>query len=157
MIGENQSAGPRIRIGQHSIAGLKEKNDDSYGVVVPTGTLLATHGIAMAIADGMSTSEGAKEASENCIKSFLEDYYCTHASWSVKKSVGVVLQATNAWLFAQGQTRYQSAHGMVSTFSGVVLKNGTAHVFHTGDSRIARLRDGRMEPVTRDHRAARLR
>ena len=152
MTAEPQGTGPRIRIGQYSIAGKKPHNDDSYGVVVPEGALLSTHGIAMAIADGMSTSEGAKEASENCIKSFLEDYYCTHASWSVKKSVGVVLQATNAWLFAQGQTRYQSAHGMVSTFSGVVLKNGTAHVFHTGDSRISRLRDGRLEPLTRDHR-----
>ena len=147
------TAGPRIRIGQHSIAGVKRHNDDSYGVVVPAGALLATHGIAMAIADGMSTSEGAKEASENCIKSFLEDYYCTHASWSVKKSVGVVLQATNAWLYAQGQARHQSAHGMVSTFSGLVLKNGTAHVFHAGDSRIARLRDGQLEPLTRDHRS----
>ena len=147
------TAGPRIRIGQHSIAGLKKQNDDSYGIVVPSRQLLATHGIAMAIADGMSTSEGAKEASENCIKSFLEDYYCTHASWSVKKSVGVVLQATNAWLYAQGQARHQSAHGMVSTFSGLVLKNGTAHVFHAGDSRIARLRDGQLEPLTRDHRS----
>ena len=83
-----ETAGPRVSVGQHSIAGAKDRNDDSYGVVVPTDALLATHGIAMAIADGMSSSEGAKEASECCVKSFLEDYYCTHASWSVKKSVG---------------------------------------------------------------------
>ena len=143
----------RIRLGQHSIAGAKERNDDSYGVVVPAPPLLTTHGIAMAIADGMSTSEGAKEASESCIKSFLEDYYCTHASWSVKKSAGVVLQAINAWLYAQGQARHDSDRGMVTTFSGLILKNGTAHLFHAGDSRIGRVRDGRLEPLTRDHRA----
>ena len=146
-------AGPRIRIGQHSIAGAKERNDDSYGIVVPKGPALVTHGIAMAIADGMSTSEGAKEASENCVKSFLEDYYCTHASWSVKKSAGVVLQATNSWLYAQGQSLHHSERGMVSTFSGLILKNGTAHTFHAGDSRISRVRGGRLEPLTRDHRA----
>ncbi len=145
-------SGPRVSVGQHSIAGAKDRNDDSYGVVVPTDALLSTHGIAMAIADGMSSSEGAKEASENCVKSFLEDYYCTHASWSVKKSVGVVLKAVNSWLFAQGQRQHHSDRGMVSTFSGLVLKGGTAHVFHAGDCRISRLRDGRLEALTREHR-----
>ena len=141
-----------MTVGQNSIAGIKARNDDSYGVVVPTGADLATHGIAMAIADGMSSSEGAKEASEHCIKVFLEDYYCTHASWSVKKSASVVLTALNQWLTAQGQRRHQSDRGMVSTFSGVVLKSGMAHVFHAGDCRIGRWRDGSQELLTRDHR-----
>src|SRR4051794_35342568 len=104
---------PKISIGQYSIAGRKERNDDSYGVVVPSPALVATHGIAMAIADGMSSSEGAKEASECAIKSFLEDYYCTHASLSVKKSVGVVLKAVNSWLYAQSQREYQAERAMV--------------------------------------------
>ncbi len=148
----SEATGPRVRVGQHSVAGAKERNDDSYGVVVPVAALLATHGIAMAVADGMSSSEGAKEASENCVKSFLEDYYATHASWSVKKSVGVVLKAVNSWLYAQGQRQHDSERGMVSTFSGLVLKGGTAHIFHAGDSRISRLRGGRLEPLTREHR-----
>ena len=97
--------GPAVSVGQHSIAGAKERNDDSYGVVVPKPPLLSSKGIAMAIADGMSSSEGAKEASENCVKSFLQDYYSTAESWTVKKSVGVVLKAINSWLYAQGQQR----------------------------------------------------
>ena len=144
--------GPRVGIGQHSIAGRKERNDDSYGVVVPADVLLATHGIAMAIADGMSSSEGAKEASECAVKSFLEDYYATHASWSVKKSVGVVLKGVNNWLHAQSQRQYLSERGMVTTFSGLILKAGIAHVFHAGDCRISLLRQGRPELLTRDHR-----
>jgi eukaryotic-like serine/threonine-protein kinase len=144
-------AGPRVTVGQHSTAGRKNRNDDSYGVLVPEPPLLAVKGIAMAIADGMSSSEAAKEASENAIKSFLEDYYATAASWTVKKSVGVVLQAVNSWLYGQGQRR-GSDRGMVTTFSGLVLKAGTAHIFHAGDSRICRLRDGLLEPLTRDHR-----
>ena len=151
-IAKASAAGPSIAIGQYSIAGAKVRNDDSYGVVVPTGGLLATHGIAMAIADGMSSSEGAKEASETCVKSFLEDYYCTHASWSVKKSAGVVLTAINNWLYAQGQLHHHSERGMVSTFTGLIVKGGTAHIFHCGDCRISRLHDGAIEPLTRDHR-----
>lgn len=144
---------PAITVGQCSQAGRKARNDDSFGVVVPKGAELVSKGIAMAIADGMSSSEGAKAASETCVKCFLEDYYATHESWTVKKSAALVLKAVNNWLHAQGQTLHGSDVGMVSTFSGVVLKSGTAHVFHVGDSRISLLRGTAIEPLTRDHTA----
>ena len=145
-------SGPAITIGQHSTPGRKERNDDSYGVLIPEPPLLETKGIAMAIADGMSSSEAAKEASESCVKTFLTDYYCTHDSWTVKTSVARVLTAVNRWLYGQGQTQYLSDRAMVTTFSGMVLKSGAAYVFHVGDSRIYLLRDGTIEPLTIDHR-----
>ena len=139
-------------MGQHSETGPKASNDDSFGVMIPSGALLESKGITMAIADGMSSSEAAKAASETCVRSFLEDYYDTHASWTVKTAVGRVLSATNRWLHGQSQINYLSDRGMVSTFSGVVLKSGMAYVFHAGDSRIYLLRDGTIEQLTRDHR-----
>jgi serine/threonine protein phosphatase PrpC len=146
------SGGPAVTIGQHSEAGRKSSNDDSYGVVVPERALLETKGIAMAIADGMSSSEAAKAASEICVKSFLTDYFATHQSWTVKTSVGRVLTATNRWLHGQSEINYLSDRGMVSTFSGVVLKSSVAYVFHVGDSRIYLLRGASMEQLTHDHR-----
>lgn len=142
----------RVAVGQYSDKGRKQRNDDSYGVVTPTGTLLTCKGIAMAIADGMSSSEAAKEASESCVKSFLTDYYATHDSWTVKTSVARVLSATNRWLYGQGQTQYLSDRGMVSTFSGMVVKGTVGYVFHAGDSRITLIRGGEVEPLTNDHR-----
>jgi serine/threonine protein phosphatase PrpC/predicted Ser/Thr protein kinase len=143
---------PQISVGQHSTAGRKERNDDSYGVVVPEAVLLETKGIAMAIADGMSSSEAAKEASETCVRSFLEDYFSTHQSWTVKTSVERVLSAANRWLHSQSEAHYASGRGMVSTFSGVVLKSSMAHIFHAGDSRIYLMRDHSIERLTTDHR-----
>jgi eukaryotic-like serine/threonine-protein kinase len=142
----------QIGISQYSDAGRKARNDDSHGVVVPKGHLLTTKGVAVAIADGMSSSEAAKEASECCVRSFLDDYYATHESWTVKKSVATVLKATNSWLYAQGQRLDFEGRGMVSTFSGVVLKSGSAHLFHVGDSRVWRFRNGCLEQLTSDHR-----
>lgn len=142
-----------IKFHQHSIAGRKSRNDDSYGVVVPkTVELLNAKGIAIAIADGMSASEGAKEASETCVRSFLEDYYATYESWSVKRSVATVLKAVNSWLYAQGQRNDFDERGMVTTFSGLILKSGMLHLFHAGDSRIYRLRGSALEQLTNDHR-----
>lgn len=141
-----------ITVGQHSTAGRKNRNDDSYGVLVPEPVLLETKGVAMAIADGMSSSEAAKEASETCVRSFLDDYFATHQSWTVKTSVERVLSAANRWLHSQSEAHYASGRGMVSTFSGVVLKSSMAYLFHAGDSRIYLLRDGAIERLTTDHR-----
>ena len=86
---------------------------------------------------------------------FLEDYYCTSPAWSVKKSAQQVLMAVNSWLYAQTQQspyRYEKDRGYVCTMSALVLKSTTAHLFHAGDARIYRLRDGLLEQLTHDHR-----
>lgn len=151
---QRQPHAPYVEVGQFTAAGMKSRNDDSFGVLIPEGLDLATRGIAMAIADGMSSSEGAKAASETAVKSFLQDYYATPESWAVKKSAAVVLKAVNNWLHGQGVSRHGTDHGMVTTFSAAILKAGTAHIFHAGDTRVALLRDGAIEPLTRDHRVA---
>ena len=142
----------QIAFSEQSIAGRKSRNDDSYGVIVPRDHTLQSKGIAIAIADGMSSCEAAREASECCVRSFLSDYYATPESWTVKRSVASVLKAVNGWLYAQGQRRDFDERGMVSTFSGIVLRAGTAHIFHAGDSRIWRLRGDTLEQLTVDHR-----
>jgi len=96
-------AGPSISIGQHSEAGRKERNDDSYGVVVPDAALLEAKGIAMAIADGMSSSEAAKIASETCVKTFLEDYYATHPPGRSKPLSGACSQPSIAGCTAKAR------------------------------------------------------
>lgn len=141
-----------IAIGQHSIAGRKEENQDSYGILLPDGDLLALKGMAAAIADGISGSAAAKEASETCVKNLFTDYFSTPDSWSVATSAGRVLGALNRWLFAQSLSRYGSEGAMMSTLSCLILKERTAHIFHIGDSRIWLLREGRLRPLTRDHR-----
>jgi serine/threonine protein phosphatase PrpC len=93
----------------------------------------------------MSGCEAGKEASHCCIVNFLSDYYSTPDSWSVKKSGQKILSATNSWLYSQGQIQYESTKGMVCTLSALIFKSTTAHIFHIGDSRIYRLRQGGFE------------
>lgn len=133
-------------------AGEKAENADAAGAFVPDDTLLMSKGAAAVIADGMSSSEGGREASEVCVTGFLSDYFSTPESWTVKTSASKILGALNRWLCGQGQSRYDSPKGMVTTFSALVIKSTTAHIFHVGDSRIYLFRNGDLEQLTRDHR-----
>ena len=139
-----------VSIGQFSDKGVKDRNEDFYAALIPDDESLETKGITCAIADGMGSCEFAAEASEQCVKSFLNDYYSTPETWSVKHSGGKVLTAINSWLLSQAKN--DTAHSMVTTFSAMVLKSTTAHLFHVGDSRIYRLREGDFECLTNDHR-----
>lgn len=141
-----------ITLGQCTDQGIKAENEDSFGAVFPDDAVLENKGIAIAIADGMSGSEAGKEASEMSVRMFLDDYYCTADTWTVKKAVVNIMSAMNQWLYSQGQRNYDSAKGMVTTFSACVLKSQTMHLFHVGDSRIYRLRDNDLVQLTQDHR-----
>jgi serine/threonine protein phosphatase PrpC len=144
-----------ISLGQHSDKGRKPSNQDFYGAYLPNESLRATKGIAIALADGISSSEVSREASEAAVGGFLTDYYATPATWAVKTSAQRVLQATNAWLYAQtrqSQYRYDLDRGYVCTLSAIVIKSTTAHLFHVGDSRIYQLAGNTLEPLTEDHR-----
>lgn len=145
----------KISIGQHSDKGRKETNQDFHGVVIPKEPLLSAKGIAIALADGISTSNVSHIASESAVKSFLMDYYCTSDSWSVKTSAHRVFAATNSWLNSQtrqSQYIYEKDKGYVCTLSAMVIKSTTAHIFHVGDSRIYRVVGNALEQLTDDHR-----
>ena len=132
--------------------GDKAENADAAAVMCPEDGTLLSKGAIAAIADGMSSSEGGREAAEVCITGFINDYLSTPDSWTVKTSATKVLGAINHWLYSQGQKRYDSAKGMVTTFTGLILKSTTGHVFHVGDSRLYLFRDGDLQLLTRDHR-----
>jgi len=140
-----------IIAGQYSEKGIKEANEDSCAIHVPGGSLLTSKGIVAVIADGVSSSLAGREASETCVRAMVTDYYSTPETWTVRNSCQKVLGATNRWLYGQSQNVHHSGYGMLTTLSAVVIKSTTAHLFHVGDSRIYRMRDGEFEKLTRDH------
>lgn len=144
-----------ISIGQHSDRGRKDSNQDFHGAMIPKQPLLGSKGIAVALADGISSSSVSRVASESAVKGFLTDYYCTSDAWSVKTSAQRVIDATNSWLHAQtrrGPHAYDMDRGYVCTLNVVVIKGRTAHIFHIGDSRVYRVTGSALEQLTEDHR-----
>lgn len=145
----------QISVGQCSDRGRKPTNQDFHGILIPTEPLLSSKGVAVVLADGISSSSVSHIASESAVKSFLSDYYCTSESWSVKTSAQRVLAATNSWLHAQTRRSpdpYDKDRGYVCTVSAMVIKSTTAHIFHAGDCRIYRVAGHALEQLTDDHR-----
>jgi len=141
-----------IELGQSSDRGIKEENQDSYGVLLPESPVLEQKGIAAVIADGVSGCDAGKLASESCVKCLLGDYYCTPDTWTVKTSVQKVLTATNRWMLGMAQQGGANQKGLATTMSALIVKSSTVHLFHIGDTRIYRIRDSKLELLTNDHR-----
>lgn len=145
----------KVSIGQYSDKGRKDVNQDFHGVYIPNEPQLSSKGIAIALADGISSSDVSQIASKAAVTGFFADYFCTSEAWSVKKSARCVLNATNAWLYSQTRQspyRYDKDRGYVCTLSVMIIKSTTAHIFHVGDARVYRLSDGVLEQLTDDHR-----
>ncbi|GAV21123.1 serine/threonine-protein kinase StkP [Mariprofundus micogutta] len=141
-----------VEAGQNSQAGIKEQNEDCCGIRIPDEMDLIHKGIVAITADGVGSSEAAKEASEYCVQGFISDYFSTPMSWSVKTAGERIIRSLNSWLYSQGQRRYASQLSLASTLAVLVLKSTTAHLFHVGDSRIYLIRSGSIRCLTKDHR-----
>ena len=62
---ETMSGELKISVGQHSDKGRKETNQDFHGVLFPKDPLLSLKGIAVLLADGISSSKVSRVASES--------------------------------------------------------------------------------------------
>lgn len=145
----------KISVGQHSDKGRKEINQDFHSLCIPDEPQLTSKGIVLAIADGISSSNVSQIASETAVGGFLRDYFCTSDAWSVKTSGERVISAVNSWLYCetkQSQYSDNKDRGYVCTFSAMVFKSTTAHIFHVGDTRIYKIEGEDLEQLTEDHR-----
>lgn len=141
-----------IETGEYTTAGIKSHNEDSVGVDLPEDQhLLTNKGVCGLLADGVSTAEAGKQASELSIKQFIEDYYKTPDTWTVEHAGQQVLSSINLKLYRLSDAYRVEGKGFLCTFSCVVVKSHTAHVFHVGDSRVYLYRKGELSQLTKDH------
>jgi len=138
-----------------SHAGIKPVNEDAAGVRVPEDEYLSINkGVALVVADGVSSAEAGREASHTAVERFIEEYFQTPDTWSVSKCGEQLLSTINLKLFRKSHEFTSDTKGYLSTFSAIIIKGRTAHFFHVGDSRIFLLRDSELTQCTTDHVAS---
>jgi serine/threonine protein phosphatase PrpC len=150
---ENNNKKLKVSFGGCSSAGAKDENQDAFGALQPKGNVRHLKGVVACIADGVSCSENAQQASQMAVSQFIDDYYATPDTWKVRTAVSKILSSLNTWLFHHGQNTLARHNGFVTTFTSLVIKSNTAHIFHVGDSRLYRYRPSadRLMCLTRDH------
>lgn len=141
----------KLSFGGFSTAGNKSENQDAFAAHLPQGSAAQLKGGVACIADGVSCSDNAQQASSTSVTLFIEDYFSTPDTWPVKTAATRVLSSLNSWLYHHGQQASARHNGLVTTFSSLLIKSNTAHLFHAGDSRIYAFRRGSLQQLTRDH------
>lgn len=100
------------------------------------------------VADGMGGHQGGEVASLAAVEEFLR---CEQESRAVDpmRRLRACLQAANQAVLRMA-TRNPELEGMGTTFTVLLLDRG-AYLGHVGDSRAYLLREGSINPLTRDH------
>ncbi len=140
----------QITSGYASLTGKRERNEDFVGMVLPGEPELSAKGILVAVADGVSGSDGGREASEYTVRGMLSDYYATPDNWEIPIALDRVLNAINRWLVAQSAA-HPERDGMATTLSVLALRQRHYTIAHIGDTRIYLLRQGKFTRLTTDH------
>jgi serine/threonine protein phosphatase PrpC len=140
----------KFEIGQSSLTGPRERNEDYVGVVTPENMQLNTKGALIAVADGVSGNAGGGEASEMTVRTISSDYYATPDTWQPPIALDKVITAANRWLISQASANRDLA-GMATTLSLLILRGQRYYLAHVGDTRIYLLRDGALKKLTTDH------
>lgn len=125
----------------HTHIGRRSNNEDSH-------LLDDTHGLYL-VADGMGGYEGGEVASQ-LTATTMQAYY-SRTSESARSGKTLLEQAiltANAAVVAKRCGRLAQ---MGSTVAALMIEGDRVILGHVGDSRIYRMRDGVLEPLTRDH------
>ncbi len=147
----------RIAVGTATQAGRGHANQDAVAAGWSDEAENAPARLAVAIADGIGSSEVSAEAAQAAVAGFVADYHCTPAAWSVRTAGNKIITALNAWLHARtlgSRYRQDMDRGYVCTFSALVAAGQCADLFHVGDTRIYRCEGERLAICTQDHRMA---
>ncbi|WP_119156903.1 bifunctional protein-serine/threonine kinase/phosphatase [Caldimonas tepidiphila] len=139
--------------GACSRSGQREANEDFAAVVHPAPQDEA-RGLIAAVADGVSSGGAGAEAARSTVRSVLQDFHATPATWDTTVALDRLIGAQNAWLADHNRRRQGSAGGGVTamcTLTALVLRGQGWAIAHVGDTRCWLLRGGECLQLTQDH------
>ena len=119
----------------------RDHNEDSYAVEEEFGLFI--------VCDGMGGHQAGEVASALAITTVVE-HVRTHAGGDRLAVLADASRAANARVIEEG-SRNRRRKGMGSTLVAIVRDGDDMGIAHVGDSRCYRLRDGKLERMTRDH------
>src|SRR5271156_6730753 len=142
--------GVRASAGFYSEAGARPDNQDFAGAVFGWELTPSRPDVVAVLADGIGGAKGGRVAAETAVRGFLDGFCDMPETMEVRRASARVLNSLNRWIYSEGHRNAETA-GMGCTFTALVLRGRIAHVLHVGDTRVYRLREGRLACLTVDH------
>ncbi len=140
----------QIRSGFSTQVGKRDSNEDYVAVYDGDIRQRSTKGVVAAIADGMGGARGGRQAAETTVRGFFDAYLNLPETLGVDRASAAAIMPMNRWIHAQRRSDPR-LENMATTFSALILRGRQAHVIHIGDCRIYRLREHRLQRLTKDH------
>lgn len=137
-----------VQTGLRSETGRRAANEDFAAVMLEEPARRS--GVIAAIADGVGGAKGGRVAAELAVRSLLDGYLSQSEALDVRRTAGRAIESVNRWIHAMGR-RDAELERMACTLTAAILRGRRLHVLHVGDTRLYRLRDGRLAQLTRDH------
>ena len=137
----------RTDVGRH-----RDHNEDAYGLPNQLGispAQMAGQGMLLVVADGMGGRAAGEEASALAVRTLFARFYADPQP-DRRAALCAALAAANTAVKSAGEDDLSKA-GMGSTVVALVIAGDKYLVAHAGDSRVYRLRAGKLEPLTIDH------
>jgi protein phosphatase len=148
----------KVRFSGETHIGMKRQhNEDSLYVPVPAAERLCI------VADGMGGHASGEVASKMAVDTVAEHFENTRdeasITWPYRLDPGDRYEATrlingiqlaNLRIYDRAQTD-DNCHGMGTTIVAAFFCDDRVLICHVGDSRVYRLRDGRLFQLTEDH------
>jgi protein phosphatase len=137
-----------MRVGHNSHIGrVRKLNQDAYWV----GTTMDDR-VVLAIADGLGGHRAGEVASQMMVDAIAE--LAEESAWldvdALKKSWIKNIHLANRHIYLKGRSE-ERLSGMGTTLTMMIQSGPILSVFHAGDTRLYRLRDGSLKKLTRDH------
>jgi protein phosphatase len=121
---------------------IRTSNEDAFAVNVERGLFI--------VADGMGGHAGGEIASSMVVTA-LEEWITTRGSGTnPEEALLLATQEANTRVY-EAQSQKPELAGMGSTLTALSLQGDRYYIAHVGDSRAYRLREGKLEQLTRDH------
>ena len=143
-------SGVKVSVGFASETGPRKRNEDFGGAVFGPELPEPRRDVVAAVADGIGSAKGGRQASEIAVRGFLDGFCDLPETMEVRRAGAIVLDSLNGWIHSQGARDAELA-GMGCTFTALVLRGRTAHVLHVGDTRAYRFSRDRLSLLTADH------
>jgi protein phosphatase len=146
----------RIEVaGQTDVGRKRSHNEDNFAILAEYGLYVVADGMG-----GHSSGEIASKMAVDTLEQFFADtsedpertwpYKMDRAKGYEENRLITGIKLCNLRIFEQAQ-RNQKQRGMGTTLAALFAVEDGIYIAHVGDSRVYRIRDGKIEQLTEDH------